>query len=176
MRAAAVQALQFPPSAFGLQPDADGWVDLNALLLALAGSRPSWARLSARELRLADEQADVSGLEFTVPHGAGGFVRSRLNAHGQVRGLSLRGQGLPAWLYCALDVDDAVRAVRAGLLGDGGVTLQDEPAACVGGALVLAVHTRSAAERGVGFRARGTGRWWAPRIPREHLMVYTSRQ
>ena len=63
-------ALRHSPREFFLEVDADGWADLDCVVLAMRYARPAWTQLSVEDIRRLAGPSDSARFEI-----AGGIAR-----------------------------------------------------------------------------------------------------
>jgi putative RNA 2'-phosphotransferase len=100
-------ALRHEPWLYELQLDAEGWVDLDALLAALQKLGPDWTSLALGDITRAVEQSDKQRHEI-----AGTLIRARNGHSVPGRVVNARRRASPArWLAADLHEELRIDAV-----------------------------------------------------------------
>ena len=156
--------LRHRPEAAGLRLDPHGWVDVDALLAALARTG---TRLSEADLRRVVAENDKQRFELRD-----GRIRAQ-QGHSVRVDLQLRPRTPPAVLWHGT-VERSVEAVlreglRPGKRTHVHLSADEETARRVGARrgrpVVLAVDAQGAAAAGVAFALSGNGVWLADHVP-----------
>ena len=170
----ASHALRHDPAAYGLQPDADGWVPVDALVGAVRAAGGRLAYTTAQDL--ADMIASSEKQRHELKDG---FVRA-LYGHSLARVVSRPPADPPSTLFHGtssrawrLIQTEGLRPMRRHYVH---LSVDQEMAGQVGArrgsdVVIIEVDARSAARAGVIFRLGNDRVWLADPIGPEHLQV-----
>lgn len=167
-------ALRHAPWLYELEPDAEGWVEVEALLAVLRQHRRSWRELTEDYLREMMSRADKQRFQLEV-----GRIRA-LYGHSFPGGIAAAPGAPPPTLYHGTS-DRALPAIlRSGLkpMGRQFVHLStDVPSAMQvarrkgGQPRILTVDAGTAARDGVRFYRGNAQVWLADEVPGRYLSV-----
>jgi putative RNA 2'-phosphotransferase len=165
-------ALRHAPWLYELEPDAEGWVEVESLLAALRQHRRSWRELTKDDLREMMSRADKQRFQLE-----GGRIRA-LYGHSFPGGIAATPGDPPPTLYHGTS-DGALPAIlRSGLkpMSRQFVHLStDIPTATQvarrkgGQPRILTVDTGAAARDGVRFYRGNAQVWLADEVPARYL-------
>lgn len=167
-------ALRHEPEAHFLEMDADGWVDLDLLLLSLRYSRPECGQLSADDLRV------VAGEEGSARFEIKGDKIRALYGHSCATNQYRSSQEQPVFLYHGTRADlldsirvDGLRPMRRKFVQLSSVWDYASAVAHkeTGTPVVLVVGAYKAAEAGTAFYPANGHVWLADAVPPQFILI-----
>jgi putative RNA 2'-phosphotransferase len=172
-------ALRHAPHQYGLEPDAEGWVPVPALIDALGRKRAVWRTLTEADLIRLNDEAEKQ--RFEIREGA---IRA-LYGHSLPGKIDRPVETPPSVLYHGTPATALPAILREGLrpMRRQYVHLSEEHDTAVrvgarraGRTVILEIDAAAAIEYGIRFRHGNEETWLADAIPPRFLTELDSRQ